>query len=175
MLKNQILPNCPEEYVFETSLPVDGSDLHSIVNMGIEFDSFGEDDDWRGARLPEGWNLLNLSNRLSAVYDNNNNKRIMVYMATPVHMRSHHRFYHGRDMYDKNFDINVRFCVWDRTLSEIQSEQVVFEKNYGVSSAKRDRKVHDHRVNVYAESNDCEKWLNENYPNWSDHLLYWDE
>lgn len=164
-----------EEYSFDCDLPIDGSDLSPILEMGIEFGPFGEGDKWRPARLPIGWCFKKLNNQISVILDHMGNTRITIYLREKIHMRPQARFYHGRDMYDKNFDTNARFCVWDRRQGDKQSSQVVFERNYGVPSAKRDRQVHDSKVNSYRSSRDCERWLEENYPNWGNYNAYWEE
>lgn len=172
---SELLTEDAEEYPFDYELPVNGSELPEILTAGLEFGPFAHKDKLRPARLPVGWAIQKLNNKVSVIVDQYGSRRIAVYTAAKLHMRSHTRFYHGRDMFNKDFDTVARFCVWDRAKANRQKEQVIFEKSFGVPSAKRNKAVHDGQVSSYFASNHCGTWLEENYPNWDNHNAYWDD
>lgn len=162
-----------EEDYYQIELPVEGSADPSLLKLGIEFGPFQEGDEWRPARLPDGWVLVELSDRHHVIQDGQGFRRANLFFnGNKMLIRPLTRFSWGKDRKHPRPNTEARLVVWD---AKAPGDQVVWEELLFLPDAKKSPEAHRRVLKRHQEKKGCLKWLQENYPKWEDPNAYWEE
>lgn len=157
---------------FPIDLPVNGSADSGLLKIGIEFGPFEPDNLFRCARLPDGWKLSDREHKKIFVLDDKGRRRAYAIIdGKHSHISPMRRFSYNID----EDNTSVRFYVLDGAILGDKEDQVVFERKCNIPDLIQNQAAHEGQLESHEKARYCEKWLNENYPDWQNFDAYWDE
>ena len=164
--------------VFDTLLPVDGSQDTYYLSIGIEFGPFFEGSKLRGARLPAGWTLVyHRKSNMHFLLDDKKRKRIRVHIKNNAHMRPIRRFDLGRLDHFETHNTVATFCLWGTGVPFGTKPRVIMSEEFVLPDRQQHKDVHEERFKIYEQQTRKTflDWLGEHYPRWEDNSAYWDD
>jgi hypothetical protein len=159
------------ELVNSTLLPfkTNGQGHQPFLDVGIKLGDTVVDELFVEAELPEGWEKRPAPdhNMWSYIYDQHGRLRINVFYKAAVYDRRAHMKLQARfsaveeNQIPDNWKCPRRFTVADATATEPHFATDWYSgDDYEASSKAKD---------------ECEAWLDENYPEWKNAAAYWED
>ena len=134
-------------------IPVKGSDNSALLHIGIEPGPFAKDDTHRVAGVSNNWYINEFKNKVK-VFDANNSLRASLVENEDIRLE---------------LTLYNRFVIDTKEISNNVFESLVIDNKSGQSKVVYNKKSNNKNNSIQS----CNKWLNDNYPDWEDSSKYW--